>query len=160
MPCQKPMLRHRMVTTKWAYRKEWSFATNYFIFWKFCFSLRTSYKDLVWFTNNPNTHIRTFCKRWSFTWRYFFPVSILKKKCSENMQQFYRRAPTRQGDFNKVTLQIYWNHTSKWHLWRTASECSYLTHQAVRPLVGSVTKLYVWQVRSFNPPMVAGICGS
>ena len=29
-------------------------------------------------TNNPNTHICTFCKRWSFIWRSFFPVSILK----------------------------------------------------------------------------------
>ena len=45
--------------------------------WKFCFSLRNSHIDLIWYTNNPNTHIRTFCKRWSFIWRYFFPVSIL-----------------------------------------------------------------------------------
>ena len=47
-------------------------------FWKNFFSLRTSYKDSIWCTNNPNTHIHTFCKRWSFIWRYFFPVSILK----------------------------------------------------------------------------------
>ena len=39
-------------------------------FWKFCFSLSTNY---------PNTH--TFCKRWSFIWWCFFPVSILKFTC-------------------------------------------------------------------------------
>ena len=33
-------------------------------FWKFCFSLRTSYKELIWYTNEPNTHILTFRKRW------------------------------------------------------------------------------------------------
>ena len=48
-------------------------------FWKFCFSLRTSYKEMIWCTNNPNPHIRTFCRRWNFIWRYFFPVSILKR---------------------------------------------------------------------------------
>ena len=45
---------------------------------KFCFSLRTSYKELICCTNNPNIHICNFCKRWSFIWRCFFPVSILK----------------------------------------------------------------------------------
>ena len=27
--------------------KEWSFASNYFIFLKFCLSLKTSYKELI-----------------------------------------------------------------------------------------------------------------
>ena len=45
-------------------------------FWKFCFSLRTFYKELIWCTNNPNAQIRTFCKCWSFIWRCFFPVII------------------------------------------------------------------------------------
>ena len=47
-------------------------------FWKFYFSLRTSYKELTWYTNNPNAHVSTFCKHWSFIWWCFFPVSILK----------------------------------------------------------------------------------
>ena len=47
-------------------------------FWKFCFSLRTSYKELICCTNNPNAHIFTFCKSWSFIWRCFFNMSILK----------------------------------------------------------------------------------
>ena len=29
---------NEMVTTKWTYQKEQSFSSNYFIFWKFCFS--------------------------------------------------------------------------------------------------------------------------
>ena len=47
-------------------------------FWKFYFSLRTSYKDMFWCTNNVDVHIHTFRKHWSFIWRWFFPVSILK----------------------------------------------------------------------------------
>ena len=48
-----------------------------FFFKKLCFSLRTFYEELICFTNNPNAHIRTFCKRWSFIWRCFFPVTVL-----------------------------------------------------------------------------------
>ena len=39
---------------------------------------------------------------------------VLKKKCSENMQQIYRRTPMRKHDFNKVAKQLYWNRTSAW----------------------------------------------
>ena len=47
------------------------------IFWKFCFSLRTSYIQLIWYSNYPNDHIHTFRKLWIFVWVCFFPVSIL-----------------------------------------------------------------------------------
>ena len=53
-------------------------------FRKLCFSLRTSYKELICCTKNSNVHIFTFCKRWSFTWRCFFPVSILKTKTNSS----------------------------------------------------------------------------
>ena len=33
---------NRMATTKWTYHKEWSFASNYFIFWKKFFSFQTA----------------------------------------------------------------------------------------------------------------------
>ena len=33
------------------------------------------------------------------------PRSVLRKRCSENMQQIYRRTP--KCDFNKVALQLY-----------------------------------------------------
>ena len=80
---------NRMVTTKWTYYKERSFASNYFFFcWKFCFSLRTSYRDLIWCTSNPNTHIGTFGKRWSFIWRYIFLVSI--HKAHWRMEKIFR----------------------------------------------------------------------
>ena len=67
---------NRMATTKWTYHKEWSFASNYFIFWKFCFSLRTSYKELICCTNNPNAHICTFCKRWSLVFDSVFSLWV------------------------------------------------------------------------------------
>ena len=39
---------NRTVTTKWNYHKEWSLVSNYFFFFfKSCFSLRTSYKELL-----------------------------------------------------------------------------------------------------------------
>ena len=38
---------NNLVSTKWAYRKEWSFVSNYFIFSKNFFSLRTSDKELI-----------------------------------------------------------------------------------------------------------------
>ena len=45
-----------------------------------------------------------------------FPYSVLKKRYSENMQQTYRKTPMQKSDFNKVTLQFYWNHTLAWVL--------------------------------------------
>ena len=44
---------NRMGSIKWTYHKERRFASNSFIFWKFCFSLRTSYKELNWCTSYP-----------------------------------------------------------------------------------------------------------
>ena len=32
---------------------------------------------------------------------------VLEKRCSENMQQIYRRTPMPKYDFNKVALQLY-----------------------------------------------------
>ena len=63
------------------------------------------------------------------------------QRCSENMQQFYRRTPIPKCDFNKVVKQLYWDHTSTWvlcskfaaycqntfpykHLWTAASVLS------------------------------------
>ena len=42
------------------------------------------------------------------------PEGVLGKRCSENMQQIYRRTPMPKCDFNKVSKQLYWNHTSGW----------------------------------------------
>ena len=67
-----------MTTTKWSFRKEWSFASNYFIFFgKFVPTLE-SLKELIWCTNDPNVHSRIFRKCLSLILGCFFPVSILK----------------------------------------------------------------------------------
>ena len=83
LPYQKPMLRQ----TEWwlqngPIRKNGVLPVTiffFFFFWKFCFSLRTFYKELIWCTNNPKAHICTFCNRSSLIWRWFFPVSILDR---------------------------------------------------------------------------------
>ena len=38
---------NRMATTKLTYHKEWSFASNYFIFFENLYTFRTSYKELI-----------------------------------------------------------------------------------------------------------------
>ena len=40
------------------------------------------------------------------------PTGVLSRKCSENMQQIYRRTPMPKCNFNKVALQLCWNHFS------------------------------------------------
>ena len=79
LPYQKPMLRQ----IKWWLQngpitKNGVFSVTSLFFWKLCFSLKTSCKELIRCTNNPNAYICTFYKHWSFIWRCFFPVSILK----------------------------------------------------------------------------------
>ena len=37
---------------------------------------------------------------------------VLRKRCSENTRQIYRRTSLLKCHFNKVALQLYWNHTS------------------------------------------------
>ena len=55
---------NRIVSKKWTYHKERSFASNYFI-------LKNSYKELFWCTNDTNVHIHTFRSRWNFIWGLF-----------------------------------------------------------------------------------------
>ena len=46
--------------------------------------------------------------RWSIRKTYFYqkqpPRVVLKKSCSENMQQIYRRTPMPKCDFNKIAF--------------------------------------------------------
>ena len=39
---------------------------------------------------------------------------VLRRRCSENMQQIFSRIPMPKCDFRKVVKQFYWNHTSAW----------------------------------------------
>ena len=47
---------------------------------------------------------------------------VLIKGCSENMQGIYMRTTILKCDFNKVVLQLYWNHTSTWVFSCTVAE--------------------------------------
>ena len=42
------------------------------------------------------------------------PSGVLKKRCTGNMLQIYRRTPMPKCDFNKVASQFYWNRTWVW----------------------------------------------
>ena len=39
---------------------------------------------------------------------------VLIKRSSEKMHEIYRRTTMIKCDFNKIALQLYWNHTSTW----------------------------------------------
>ena len=67
-------------TAKWTYHKEWSFASNHVFFWKFCFSLRASYKELIWCTNDPKCPYSYCSLALEFHLCVFFPVSILNRE--------------------------------------------------------------------------------
>ena len=71
---------NRMRITKWTYNnKKKVLPVATWFSGKFCFSLRTSYKELIWWTKERNVHFHIFPKPRSFIWG-FFPVSILKFK--------------------------------------------------------------------------------
>ena len=72
--------KNTMGSTKWTYYKEKNggLPVTTLFFRKFCLSLKTSCKGLIWCTHHPDVHIRTFQKCWSFIWGCLFHVSILK----------------------------------------------------------------------------------
>ena len=74
---------------------------------------------------------------------------VLRKRCSENIPYICRRIPMMKCDFNKIILQLYWNHTSAWissckfaacfqktflweHVWRAASVKCYCSVNFIR----------------------------
>ena len=119
-----------------------------------------------WFSNLVSCHVLLFClfnHRWvkiTFYLQYQLKIyeinqrlklsgsapiqkqpsrGVLRKRCSENMHQIYRRTPMSKYGFHNVAKQLYWNCTSAWvfsckfasyfqntfsleHLWRTASD--------------------------------------
>ena len=79
LACQKPMLRQ----IEWRVQngpitKKGVLPATTLFFWKFCFSLKTWYKELIWCTNHPNVHIQIFQRRWNFIWGCFLPMNILE----------------------------------------------------------------------------------
>ena len=72
----------RMMSTKWTYHKNEVLPVTALFFWKCYFSLRISYKELIWCTNERNAHIRIFCRCLSFyIWRCLWS-STLYVHCS------------------------------------------------------------------------------
>ena len=69
---------NRMGSTKLTHHKERSFASNYFIFTKSFFSVKISYKELIWCTNYSGVYIHISRKLWSFIWGCSFHMNILK----------------------------------------------------------------------------------
>ena len=107
---------NKMVTTKWT--KNGVFSVTNLFFWKLCFSLRTSCKELIRCTNNPNAYICTLYKCWSFTWRCFFPVSILKLFSDQNFPK--RELPFENGKIALVHASMVVTYYIK--LFRTRAE--------------------------------------
>ena len=70
--CQMPMLRQM----EWAVEnrpiaKNGVLPITTLYFWKICFNMRTSYKELIWCINYSIVHIHTFLKRLKFIWLCF-----------------------------------------------------------------------------------------
>ena len=79
LPYQKPMLRQiEWWVQNGPITKNQVFPVTNWFFWKLCFGWGTSYKELIWCTNDPDGNMCTFSKRCSFIWRCSFSVSILK----------------------------------------------------------------------------------
>ena len=57
---------NKMVTTKWTYHKERSFASNCFIFLEILFQFKNFFERVDLLYQQIKAHICTFCKRWSF----------------------------------------------------------------------------------------------
>ena len=69
-------------------------------------SLLWSYRLVV---NNLTPELLNSCGNWRKVWVTIQkqPLrGVLRKICSENMQQIYRRTPMPKCDFNKVALQL------------------------------------------------------
>ena len=85
---------NRIVSTNWTR----ILLVTTLLFWKFCFSLLTSYKELFWCTNYPSVRSHAFCKCYYFIWGWFFFVSILEisftlryKKCPPKLLDFQEK---------------------------------------------------------------------
>ena len=62
----------RMGVQNWLITKNRGLPVTTLFFWQFCFTFRTSYKELIWCTNYSNVHILTFHKRGLFLKSTFF----------------------------------------------------------------------------------------
>ena len=122
--------RKVLIRNRWLLNSECDFFTNYLIaqfFLLFFFSLLLILKSIrrywvlliILSTNPPQIFwmilagrcISNTCEIVLHFQRQ--PKGVLVKKFSGNMQQIYRRTRMGKCDFNKVALQLCWNHTSR-----------------------------------------------
>ena len=77
-----------------------------------CKCLKLIHKTFKWHSQKD---IWFFPKNSQYTWNQKqLSLAALRKRCSENMQQIYRRTPMPKCDFNKVALQLCWNCILAW----------------------------------------------
>ena len=99
-----------------------------------CFVTHVVFADMLFFSMQVvfKFHLLIYCPQYiylvihiylGYSWRVIILLTLvtiqnqpsrgfLRKRCTENMQEIYRRTPIPKCDFNKVTKQLYWNHTS------------------------------------------------
>ena len=70
------------------------------VFYKFQFK----YSPLIWMCCNRSLNNQKQSPR----------GGVLRERCSENIQQIYRRTLMPKSDFNKDAKQLYWNRTLAW----------------------------------------------
>ena len=69
---------NRMESTKWTYQKEWSFASNYFIFLENLFQFQSLLNRVNVMYQRPKCPYSYFQQALSLILECFFPVKILK----------------------------------------------------------------------------------
>ena len=79
-------------------------------FWKICFSFRTSWKELIWCTNDPNVHICIFRKRLSSILGWFFLWVSLKeiqwKQFSLEIRRIHKTFIFRRSYLHSITSWV------------------------------------------------------
>ena len=88
----------------------------YSVFVLFCFFVLVLLTSLKWCVERVGRRVRITGKYLAFIVYFQKQPSrgVLSKRCSENIQPNYRRIPMPKWHFNKVALQLYWNHTLTW----------------------------------------------
>ena len=95
------------------FHKKVSQRNNKKMFWKF--NVNKKYQLNIINQRVPNVFIATltkFSEFWLFSvtylWKKFYDTetAVQRKRCSENMQQIYRRTPMPKFDFSKVAKQL------------------------------------------------------
>ena len=82
----------------------------------FCFSVRTSYKELLWCANYLNVYIHTFRENWCFLWGCF-PVDIRHRTMSCDVVSTLKQCRVSTGFFHLSVLNcMKLNTASRKHL--------------------------------------------